>query len=137
MGMSEHTALPWTLHKREDEEQATLIKHVGDAQDFLVCQTNVEWRYQQLNGANAAFIVEAVNSYYAHKDAIRELVDALKDAERQMTFEDMLLPENAELRSALQIVQDAIKKHGNEGVTSIGEKTDDTRSNTPNREASE
>lgn len=57
--MTNHTKGPWVLHRREDEDEATLVKHEGESDDFLVCTTNVNWRYSKINAANARLISAA------------------------------------------------------------------------------
>ena len=78
-------------------------------------------------GIEAAFFDDvsglACREILRNRDAIRELLHALTIAEKQMTLEDMLLPEEPSLRSALHIAREAIKKHGNgESVQLNGEK---------------
>lgn len=70
--MSDHTPGPWVLHKRDDEDEATMVKHVGENNDMFVCVTNVNWRYPKENAANARLIAATPDLLEALKDMIAE-----------------------------------------------------------------
>lgn len=70
------TPTPWKTYKQYNNESIWADKDtlVADCAVFSVGQQNTT----ELNQANAAFIVEAVNSYESDKAKIKALVEALE-----------------------------------------------------------
>jgi hypothetical protein len=75
-----HSPTPWKLQKAEC---GYIYALANSANDFIRIETQ--------NEANAALIVEAVNGHAAHKEAVRELVEALDWAIGAMKAADDLL----------------------------------------------
>ena len=80
-----HTKGPWVVHKRQDEDEGTLVKHIGENDDVLVCDTNVSWRYPKVNAANARLIATLPDLL----EALKEAIEFANAANKQIAGQDL------------------------------------------------
>jgi len=93
-----HSPLPWTYEKsryrREGEYDCAIGQDgwlIAECFGRLTENTGDKIETRTENAvANAAFIVEACNSYYQNKTLISELEGVLEQAKRYITGEDVL-----------------------------------------------
>ena len=109
-----HSPTPW--HKAEHSWEQTSIydadnKFVATLTISDECDEDSQEEYESIMDSNAALIVEAVNTHAAHKEAVRELVEALQTCIDYMQSGD-------DGDSILDEMSDLIAKHSPEKVQS-------------------
>ena len=110
MTATKHSALPWSKVEHSWEQTSIYDKEkkfVGTLTVSDDCTEETQDEFEERNDANAAFIVEACNSFYLQKAAVAELCAVLRLAKAEIN----LIETDRSSETALEAIDAALSKH--------------------------
>jgi hypothetical protein len=108
--MNEHTPTPWFVSYRDEASNELVITddEAGRVKSTRVCHVMPRPHYHDNQSANAAFIVQAVNSYQAMREALEQLLKAepMQQGERNGYIMGVISQAIDMAKAALALTQD-------------------------------